>query len=152
MLPLFRNIHHSPDNFADPENFDPSRFEVGEGGRPRRPYLHQSPFLLLQTNNSGLFFVDCCRLLQNPTLSCHLETGPIPALAMNSRSWRCSCSSITSPPNTGNPAKTIKSQIPPLDFSSPLTSLPGVDALLSLSGGLWWDAKAVFSSDLLCCP
>ncbi|CAD5187715.1 unnamed protein product [Musa acuminata subsp. malaccensis] len=28
VLPLFRNIHHSPDNFADPEKFDPSRFEV----------------------------------------------------------------------------------------------------------------------------
>ncbi|CAN1779692.1 Abscisic acid 8'-hydroxylase CYP707A2 [Linum perenne] len=28
VLPLFRNIHHSPDNFTDPEKFDPSRFEV----------------------------------------------------------------------------------------------------------------------------
>ncbi|WOL04310.1 abscisic acid 8'-hydroxylase 1-like [Canna indica] len=28
VLPLFRNIHHSPDNYADPEIFDPSRFEV----------------------------------------------------------------------------------------------------------------------------
>lgn len=28
VLPLFRNIHHSPDNYTDPEKFDPSRFEV----------------------------------------------------------------------------------------------------------------------------
>lgn len=28
VLPLFRNIHHSSDNFTDPEKFDPSRFEV----------------------------------------------------------------------------------------------------------------------------
>ncbi|XP_057766747.1 abscisic acid 8'-hydroxylase CYP707A2-like [Salvia miltiorrhiza] len=28
VLPLFRNIHHSPENFTNPDIFDPSRFEV----------------------------------------------------------------------------------------------------------------------------
>ncbi|XP_076920334.1 abscisic acid 8'-hydroxylase 4-like [Bidens hawaiensis] len=28
VMPLFRNIHHNPEFFAEPENFDPFRFEV----------------------------------------------------------------------------------------------------------------------------
>ncbi|KAF7144407.1 hypothetical protein RHSIM_Rhsim05G0084600 [Rhododendron simsii] len=28
VMPLFRNIHHNPEFFVDPQNFDPSRFEV----------------------------------------------------------------------------------------------------------------------------
>uniref|UniRef100_A0A453KZ23 Abscisic acid 8'-hydroxylase 4 n=1 Tax=Aegilops tauschii subsp. strangulata TaxID=200361 RepID=A0A453KZ23_AEGTS len=33
VMPLFRNIHHSPDYFQDPQKFDPSRFKVWRRGR-----------------------------------------------------------------------------------------------------------------------
>ncbi|KAK1414493.1 hypothetical protein QVD17_30239 [Tagetes erecta] len=38
VMPLFRNIHHNPDFFAEPEKFDPFRFE-----KPPTPYTYM-PF------------------------------------------------------------------------------------------------------------
>jgi (+)-abscisic acid 8'-hydroxylase len=46
VLPLFRNIHHNPDNFPDPENFDPSRFEVAPKPNTFMPFgngVHSCP-------------------------------------------------------------------------------------------------------------
>ncbi|KAG2680060.1 hypothetical protein I3843_11G080500 [Carya illinoinensis] len=46
VLPLFRNIHHSPDFFPEPEKFDPSRFEVAQKPNTFMPFgngIHSCP-------------------------------------------------------------------------------------------------------------
>ncbi|CAN6680132.1 unnamed protein product [Malus baccata var. baccata] len=46
VLPLFRNIHHNPEYFADPHKFDPSRFELGAKPNTFMPFgngLHTCP-------------------------------------------------------------------------------------------------------------
>ncbi|XP_072148346.1 abscisic acid 8'-hydroxylase 3 isoform X1 [Setaria viridis] len=46
VMPLFRNIHHSPDYFQDPHKFDPSRFQVAPRPNTFLPFgngLHACP-------------------------------------------------------------------------------------------------------------
>ncbi|KAL5063522.1 hypothetical protein RYX36_025259 [Vicia faba] len=46
VLPLFRNIHHSPENFKEPQKFDPSRFEVAPKPNTFMPFgngVHACP-------------------------------------------------------------------------------------------------------------
>lgn len=46
VMPLFRNIHHSPEYFPDPHNFDPSRFEVARKPNTFMPFgsgVHACP-------------------------------------------------------------------------------------------------------------
>ncbi|XVF67584.1 hypothetical protein PTKIN_Ptkin10aG0132700 [Pterospermum kingtungense] len=45
-MPLFRNIHHNPEFFSDPHNFDPSRFEVAPKPNTFMPFgngVHSCP-------------------------------------------------------------------------------------------------------------
>ncbi|KAK1309549.1 Abscisic acid 8'-hydroxylase 4 [Acorus calamus] len=46
VMPLFRNIHHNPEFFPDPLNFDPSRFEVSPKPNTFMPFgsgVHSCP-------------------------------------------------------------------------------------------------------------
>ncbi|KAF2309816.1 hypothetical protein GH714_005254 [Hevea brasiliensis] len=46
VMPLFRNIHHNPEYFSDPEKFDPSRFEVAPKPNTFMPFgsgVHACP-------------------------------------------------------------------------------------------------------------
>ncbi|KAH7517982.1 hypothetical protein FEM48_Zijuj09G0122200 [Ziziphus jujuba var. spinosa] len=46
VLPLFRNIHHNPELFTDPQDFDPSRFEVAPKPNTFMPFgngVHACP-------------------------------------------------------------------------------------------------------------
>ncbi|KAG6608475.1 Abscisic acid 8'-hydroxylase, partial [Cucurbita argyrosperma subsp. sororia] len=46
VMPLFRNIHHSPEYFTDPHKFDPSRFEVAPKPNTFMPFgsgVHTCP-------------------------------------------------------------------------------------------------------------
>ncbi|GAB4852149.1 hypothetical protein Ancab_016339 [Ancistrocladus abbreviatus] len=46
VLPLFRNIHHNPEFFPDPQKFDPSRFEVSPKPNTFMPFgrgVHACP-------------------------------------------------------------------------------------------------------------
>nr|ACJ84248.1 unknown [Medicago truncatula] len=50
VLPLFRNIHHSPENFKEPEKFDPSRFEVVPKPNTFMPFGNGGPMHVLAMN------------------------------------------------------------------------------------------------------
>ncbi|MBA0602128.1 hypothetical protein Gorai_002320, partial [Gossypium raimondii] len=46
VMPLFRNIHHNPEFFSDPHDFDPSRFEVAPKPNTFMPFgngVHACP-------------------------------------------------------------------------------------------------------------
>lgn len=95
VMPLFRNIHHNSEFFADPQNFDASRFEVCGDRVLTKCFsiLHLSRILkyekLVNSKKNNQVVDDGCRLLPNPIPTCHLATVPMLVLEMNSPNWRC---------------------------------------------------------------
>lgn len=91
-MPLFRNIHHNPEFFSDPENFDPFRFEV-------RNETLLCPFFFIAESSVTLHFFG--RILQNLTHTCHLVTEYMLVQEMNLQSLRCLFYSTTCLQSTG---------------------------------------------------
>lgn len=57
VMPLFRNIHHNPEFFSDPQNFDPSRFEVGTAFHRKRVYLFEAERMISAASFGFVFLV-----------------------------------------------------------------------------------------------
>lgn len=58
-MPLFRNIHHNPEFFPDPQNFDPSRFEVGSVAKKGLSISQiQYFFFMILVSNCICFWMD----------------------------------------------------------------------------------------------
>ena len=58
-MPLFRNIHHNPEFFPDPQNFDPSRFKVGSVAKKGLSISQiQYIFFMILVSNCICFWMD----------------------------------------------------------------------------------------------
>ncbi|KAI9096683.1 hypothetical protein K1719_025862 [Acacia pycnantha] len=95
VLPLFRNIHHNPDFFSDPQKFNPSRFEVAPKPNTFMPFgsgEHACPGNQLAKLESLIMVHHLATKLRWEVKGsqCGIQYGPfpVPVDGLPTRFWR----------------------------------------------------------------
>ncbi|KAA3488809.1 abscisic acid 8'-hydroxylase 4-like [Gossypium australe] len=102
-MPLFRNIHHNPHFFTDPQKFDPSRFEVAPKPNTFMPFgsgVHACPGnelakleMLIVTHHlvskfSNIFVGFCRWVVVGSESGIQYGPFPVPQQGLRTRFWK----------------------------------------------------------------
>ncbi|XP_028765883.1 abscisic acid 8'-hydroxylase 4 [Neltuma alba] len=94
VMPLFRNIHHNPEYFLDPHNFDPSRFQVAPKPNTFMPFgkgVHSCPGNELAKLNMLILIHHLVTKLRWEVVGCqggvHYNPFPVPLHGLPARFW-----------------------------------------------------------------